>query len=252
MNPFSLQYTAVHEGEPRSSEESLAEPEKQRLCDPSSVEQSFFEKKFRFWSREGISWIVSGVLLLTNVALLAAFLRQDKATGVKPQSDWLPPESLHGVVPTTSLFEFQTLFGEPLNNKSETAWNELMPTGRGFVIIHNDTALPDQPGLDQSVVEQKAMVAVFHQLHCLYMTREGYYSALEGNVDQVSAAHLMHCFDYLRQTIMCFGDTTLEWLPPPPNDTGSTGWGFEHTCRDYNAISKWVEDNRLKTTHGIH
>lgn len=84
------------------------------------------------------------------------------------------------------------------------------------------------------------------------MTREGYYSALEGNVDQVSAAHLMHCFDYLRQTIMCFGDTTLEWLPPPPNDTGSTGWGFEHTCRDYNAISEWVEDNRLKTTHGIH
>ncbi|KAJ5528727.1 hypothetical protein N7527_002120 [Penicillium freii] len=85
-----------------------------------------------------------------------------------------------------------------------------------------------------------------------YMTREGYYSALEGNVDQVSAAHLMHCFDYLRQAIMCFGDTTLEWLPPPPNDTGSTGWGFEHTCRDYNAISEWVEDNRLKTTHGIH
>lgn len=144
MNPFSLQYTAVHEGEPQSSEESLAEPEKQRLCDPSSVEQPFLERKFRFWSREGISWIASGVLLLTNVTLLAAFLRQNTATGVKPRSDWLPPESksiwlsryiflplltgLHGVVPTSSLFEFQTLFGEPLNNKSETAWNELMPS----------------------------------------------------------------------------------------------------------------------------
>lgn len=85
-----------------------------------------------------------------------------------------------------------------------------------------------------------------------YMTREGYYSALEGNVDQVSQAHLMHCFDYLRQTIMCFGDTTLEWIPAPPHDTGSTGWGFEHTCRDFTAISRWAEDHRLKTTEGIH
>ena len=87
-----------------------------------------------------------------------------------------------------SLFEFQTLYGRPLNNESETAWNALMPStapivhalpilitsthrfrldGRGFVIIKNDTALPDQPGLNQSLVEQKAMVSVFHQLHCI-------------------------------------------------------------------------------------
>lgn len=84
-----------------------------------------------------------------------------------------------------SLFEFQTLFGRPLNNESEAAWNALMPStapeshslqmlthryrsvGRGFVIIKNDTALPDQPGLNQSIVEQKAMVSVFHQLHCI-------------------------------------------------------------------------------------
>lgn len=84
------------------------------------------------------------------------------------------------------------------------------------------------------------------------MTREGYYSALAGRKSQVSSAHLTHCFDYLRQTVMCHGDTTLEWLPAPPNDTGSTGWGYEHRCRDFGAISRWVEANRLKTTHGIH
>ncbi|KAE8351273.1 hypothetical protein BDV28DRAFT_137494 [Aspergillus coremiiformis] len=101
-----------------------------------------------------------------------------------------------------------------------------MPIGRGFVTIRNDTALPDQPGLNQSLPEQHAMVSVFHQLHCLYMTREAYYAAREGNVDQVSAAHLMHCWDYLRQTIMC--------------------------CHDFDAIAQWAEENRLKTTHGIH
>lgn len=135
--------------------------------------------------------------------------------------------------------------------------------------IRNDTALPDQPGLDQSLPEQRAMISVFHQLHCLvsnlhrpyrdrranicqYMTREGYYAAREGNVDQVNAAHLMHCWDYLRQSIMCNADTTLEWVPAPPNDKGSTGWGYEHTCRDFDAIAQWAEENRLKTTYGIH
>ncbi|KAE8340445.1 hypothetical protein BDV24DRAFT_175336 [Aspergillus arachidicola] len=86
----------------------------------------------------------------------------------------------------------------------------------------------------------------------VYMTREGYYAAREGNLDQVNAAHLMHCWDYLRQAVMCHADTTLEWIPAPPNDKGSTGWGVEHTCGDYDAIARWAEDNRLKTTHGIH
>lgn len=36
-----------------------------------------------------------------------------------------------------------------------------------FVVIKNDPALPDQPGLDPSIPEQKAMVAVFHQVHCI-------------------------------------------------------------------------------------
>ncbi|KAE8364652.1 hypothetical protein BDV27DRAFT_145155 [Aspergillus caelatus] len=146
----------------------------------------------------------------------------------------------------------QTLYGEPLNPEAEKAWDELMPVGRGFVNINNDTALPDQPGLDQSLPQQRAMISVFHQLHCIYMTREGYYAAREGNLDQVNAAHLMHCWDYLRQAVMCNADTTLEWLPAPPNDRGSTGWGYEHTCRDFDAISRWAEENRFKTTHGIH
>ncbi|KAK5996529.1 Oxidase ustYa [Cladobotryum mycophilum] len=249
MHPDSTQYVAIHDGTSRSSEDSLtlAEVEKQSLFDPRSRSGLPPRKGSKIWSRESISWIISGILALVNLALLVAFLRERKETEIEPQKSWLPPEN-----PLTSLFEFQTVFGAPLNNESEAAWNELMPIGRGFVVIKNDTVLPDQPGLNQSIVEQKAMVSVFHQLHCLYMAREGYYSAVEGKMDHVSKAHLTHCFDYLRQTIMCFGDTTLEWLPAPPNDTGSTGWGFEHTCRDFKAISEWAEENRLKTTFGIH
>ncbi|QUC21790.1 uncharacterized protein UV8b_06026 [Ustilaginoidea virens] len=242
-----LKYEPIRHAASGSSESlPLDEVEKQNLFDERPKSGSYAEE-LRSKIRVSGSWVLSGLLAISNLALLVAFVHQRLGIDSRATKHWLPPE-----ISRTSLFEFQTLFGAPLNNESEYAWNKLMPVGRGFVIVKNETVLPEQPGLNQSISEQKAMVAVFHQLHCLYMAREGFYSAVEGNVNKVSSAHLTHCFDYLRQTIMCFGDTTLEWLPAPPNDIGSTGWGFEHTCRDYGAIAEWAEQNRLKTTFGIH
>ncbi|EJP63462.1 uncharacterized protein BBA_07638 [Beauveria bassiana ARSEF 2860] len=228
MLPKITKYSPVNSGSP-SPRESLSLDQMEKMNCPERMR--FYGRKrhekastlFRFTA----PWLVSVVLALTNLLWLWAFLKQQRPRESVSHQSWMPPD-----IAKPLLFEFKTLYGTGLNNESETAWNALMP------------------------VEQKAMVSVFHQLHCLvraqYMTREGYYSALEGNPGQVSSAHLMHCFDYLRQTIMCFADTTLEWLPAPPKDIGSTGWGFEHKCRDFDAISRWVEDNRLKTTHGIH
>jgi len=49
------------------------------------------------------------------------------------------------------------------------------------------------------------------------------------------AHHTAHCFDYIRQGIMCNADTSLE---------GSTeagpGWGSEHVCKDYDAVLEWA------------
>ncbi|KAE8418377.1 hypothetical protein BDV36DRAFT_295219 [Aspergillus pseudocaelatus] len=229
----------------RNSEEStIAEEEKEALLENQSYSrQNWKQPPSRF------VWCIIAVLLLLNIVLLGSFIHYFRqAHRTEREVPWLPPKT----AATRKVFVFQTLYGEPLNPEAEKAWDELMPVGRGFVNINNDTALPDQPGLDQSLPQQRAMISVFHQLHCIYMTREGYYAAREGNLDQVNAAHLMHCWDYLRQAVMCNADTTLEWLPAPPNDRGSTGWGYEHTCRDFDAISRWAEENRFKTTHGIH
>ncbi|KAK0708463.1 hypothetical protein B0H67DRAFT_495483, partial [Lasiosphaeris hirsuta] len=123
--------------------------------------------------------------------------------------------------------------------------------GKGFVIINNQTTLPDLPRLDKSARGDKhAMISMFHQLHCLYMTRAGYFAARSGNLDDVNVPHLMHCWDYLRQGIMCSADTTLEWLAP--EDTGSTGWGYRHTCKDFGAIYAWAEEHRLTDNKWIH
>ena len=54
--------------------------------------------------------------------------------------------------------------------------------------------------------------------------------------------HVMHCFDYLRQVIMCFADSTLEWAPEGVE--GTNGWGSVHLCRDYRALMDFANKYR--------
>jgi hypothetical protein len=51
------------------------------------------------------------------------------------------------------------------------------------------------------------------------------------------AEHSAHCFDYLRQSIMCSGNVNLE----EKSETGP-GWGSKHECTDYDALLKWAND----------
>lgn len=49
--------------------------------------------------------------------------------------------------------------------------------------------------------------------------------------------HIMHCFDYIRLSLMCCGDSTLEGSSPGVEDAhGTHGWGAVHTCKDYDAL----------------
>ncbi|PHH90571.1 hypothetical protein CDD83_3258 [Cordyceps sp. RAO-2017] len=51
--------------------------------------------------------------------------------------------------------------------------------------------------------------------------------------------HIRHCFDYLRQALMCAADTNLE--PINLETRAVNGWGVERKCRDYEAIKDWAE-----------
>ncbi|KAG6087966.1 hypothetical protein E4U15_007046 [Claviceps sp. LM218 group G6] len=74
----------------------------------------------------------------------------------------------------------------------------------------------------------------------------GYFVAAAGNASDVELGHLSHCWDYLRQSIMCSADTTLEWMGSTPDEDGTTGWGYQHKCRDWSAIFSWAEENRRR------
>lgn len=52
------------------------------------------------------------------------------------------------------------------------------------------------------------------------------------------AHHSAHCFDYLRQALMCAADTTLEG-----KTEAGPGWGSEHECTDYDALLEWANEH---------
>ncbi|KAK7948429.1 uncharacterized protein PG986_009315 [Apiospora aurea] len=98
--------------------------------------------------------------------------------------------------------------------QSEAAWASIIPVGRGFV-HHADVA----PFISN--------IAVFHQLHCLHAIIIAYYKVLESPAvtnftdipdfeintsTRIAPFHIRHCFDYIRQALMCGADTNLEVL----------------------------------------
>lgn len=58
--------------------------------------------------------------------------------------------------------------------------------------------------------------------------------------------HIPHCFEYLRQGLMCAADTALERAVVEEGNIvrDVDGWGVEHECRDWNAIYEWANENR--------
>jgi hypothetical protein len=51
-------------------------------------------------------------------------------------------------------------------------------------------------------------------------------------------AHIAHCFDYLRQAILCAADTNLEPVKP---ELYGANTAIPKKCRDIKQVSEWAE-----------
>ncbi|KAF7798153.1 hypothetical protein EIP86_009369 [Pleurotus ostreatoroseus] len=97
-------------------------------------------------------------------------------------------------------------------------------------------------------------LTMYHQMHCLASLREGLVRAQSnGGGGQESghghghakrdAAHASHCLNYLRQTILCAADLTLEPEIAPRSGNVGEGLAVAHVCRDWGAVHKFTERN---------
>ena len=85
-----------------------------------------------------------------------------------------------------------------MTDDSETlAWNSLSTAIGGFGRV--------RLGVDHRLF----VVTLHHQLHCLQQIQAAVASTNDSGIDY-TYHHMKHCFDYLRQTILCQAPDTLE------------------------------------------
>ncbi|KAK2747201.1 hypothetical protein FQN55_005196 [Onygenales sp. PD_40] len=99
-----------------------------------------------------------------------------------------------------------------------------------------------------------AQLDVMHQIHCLNLLRKAAFATYPGyepsGMDEPDSKkwwiHASHCVDMLLQNIKCNANTdliTLAWVGRTrklwPN------FNVRHKCRDFEAISKWNQDNAV-------
>ncbi|KAI1477886.1 hypothetical protein F4774DRAFT_388028 [Daldinia eschscholtzii] len=138
---------------------------------------------------------------------------------------------------------------EFFSDETRKKWLSLVPKGLGYLEIKNPQEYDNLPTQLDSYPDQFVVTSsMTHQLHCLYSIAEAY-SALTSDTNRVPKEtpwHLTHCFDYLRQSIMCCGDVALEGEQTtfPDGFDGSDGWDAKHVCKNYDEVYEYLESNR--------
>ncbi|RFU32380.1 hypothetical protein B7463_g3990, partial [Scytalidium lignicola] len=133
-----------------------------------------------------------------------------------------------------------------ITEEIELRWQNDMPMGRGFVRVPTGGA---------GSAEDIFTVAVYHQLHCLYMMQQSFTRAIENasQVPQAEVTHTYHCAELLRQALKCSADPSLDTvidIPDSPTGHGTSGWGGIHVCRDYESLFAWTEEHRTSDRIG--
>lgn len=68
----------------------------------------------------------------------------------------------------------------------------------------------------------------------------------EGLLQGKSSRHVRHCFNLLRQAVLCAADTTLDPLDFSRDGKviGADGLGTAHVCRDWTKVYDFVWENQ--------
>ena len=93
------------------------------------------------------------------------------------------------------------------------------------------------------------------------MLREAFWASVDGNLVEMgdesreknhrtSHHHVRHCFEYLRQSLICLADSNLEMMNYTAR--GISGWQTERTCRDYDGLVDWADEWGVTRDEALH
>jgi hypothetical protein len=159
------------------------------------------------------------------------------------------------------------------SNETQQAWLDIVPgtftlpyhsywqtltlttEGLGYVKVKNPTQYSNLPHPIHDYRNATVFTtSITHQLHCLYTILDAYNSMKVTPAKEINMPwHINHCFEYIRQAIMCAGDVALEGAATSfPLDEqgedrgGSDGWDAKHVCKDYGQVYEYLERETVR------
>lgn len=169
----------------------------------------------------------------------------------------LPPQAFVPDFPMRGVqFDFPTKY-EDTSIDGDKLWDALMPLGSGFVRVPYPRRfdMPASKTIEDDTEEAEIYsLSALHQLHCLGVIRDVIKRYEKHERSRFAGAgHEYHCIDYIRQSIMCHGDTTLDFAELQPDGVrrGFSGANSTHQCRDWDALTAWAVENRAGDKKGI-
>ncbi|OTA92759.1 hypothetical protein M434DRAFT_31516 [Hypoxylon sp. CO27-5] len=233
-------YKIINEDDIHSTDSTQEIAPKERLFHTSS----FTQRSFVYYFLGSVVIILSFISgsLLHPISL---------SSNNRPHS--LNQDSLREFIPylsaETRKFEFNRTFANDPSEEVTRAWESLIPKGQGVI------RLPVRNEFNAEVYN----IAGYHALHCLYSVRESFFALHRMSMSNdthnaaVSTAdmvrHGRHCIEYIRQSLMCNPDLTLE-----PFDTKRgklKEWGINRRCINFGELSDWACEMRLGDNEGI-
>jgi len=153
-------------------------------------------------------------------------------------------QSLSGAIPMKNVnrqIYTENAFVSSNETEASAAWNAIA-AGHGTVSVDPEWAaargLP--PSLIHPVDGEKVVynIAAYHAIHCLKFIRQHYLVLLNGGEVDWEMPHELHCFDSLRQSIMCTADDNLLY------STGhkDAGHGQIIQCKDWDTLRDWATE----------
>ncbi|KAI0399910.1 hypothetical protein F4802DRAFT_530725 [Xylaria palmicola] len=240
----------------RAEDDDDSDTEVDDLLDDKDYMEAPSSSKKALWisAFQANRWIVEIFLVLVIVALLlergrtirrnhAEHEGNDDITGFVPRFS----KQIREFSPDPSFVPENT--SEFFSEETRQRWLDIVPRGLGYLEIKHPDKYGNLP-TNLTMFEDQFVVttSMTHQLHCLYAIAEAYSALISdtNRVPQETPWHLTHCFDYIRQGIMCCGDVALEGQQTtfPEGFDGSDGWDAKHVCKDYDQLLAFLDDNR--------
>ncbi|GAB0136510.1 hypothetical protein EsDP_00004810 [Epichloe bromicola] len=221
-------------------------------------------------------WLLFNTIFSVVILLVAiSVMRRAKELPYRPVPVYSPVREDGAEHYFNTQYQPDKIFQSPPSDQVDKAWHDWLQEHDHLFKFPKHKAkqfgLPEAIELYNDPGYGAYGLGVYHQMHCLNRIRKSFYPEryYPGESQHEVLHHTNHCFDVLRQTVLCHGDISVVYwwnqnytfvdqlgnrryteeylrLSPEQRATNSfVKWDSKLQCRDMDAINAWAKANQV-------